>query len=90
MNVVDTEIAELRSEVERNPNDSFLRCNLAQLLASVGDHQAAMLHLGAAMQHARGPVAAGCVVAAIRNVTDDYARLWQLPAPSPDVALLSA
>lgn len=90
MDVVDTQIADLRSEVERNPYDSFLRCNLAQLLASTGDHHGAMVHLGVAMQHASGPVAAGCVVAAVREVADDYARLWQLPTGAPELSLLSA
>jgi hypothetical protein len=41
------------------------------------------------MEHANGAVAAGCVSAAIREITDDFARLWQLPEPE-QLALMSA
>lgn len=90
MNAADSAIAAMLVEVKRNPADPFLRCNVAQLLASSGDHPRALLHLSAATHHASGPVAAGCVAAAARQVIDDFARLWQLPLGSAELALMSA
>jgi hypothetical protein len=87
---LDREIDELRSEVERSPQDPFLRCNLAHLLVSVGDHREALVHLASAMFHASGPMAAGCVASAVRYVTDDFSRLWQLPCGGPELHLVSA
>ncbi len=90
MHEVDMEIAQLRSEVKLNPQDPFLRCNLAHLLVSIGDHRRALVHLSNAMLHASGPVAAGCVASAVRYVTDDFARLWQLPTGPSYLSLATA
>ena len=49
-----------------------------------------MQHLGVAMRHADGPIAAGCVSSAIREVTEEFARLWQLPQTPPYLKLVSA
>jgi hypothetical protein len=61
MNIRETGIAELQAEVDIDPYDPFLRCNLACALGSIGDYQSAFQHLGAAMEHADGAIAAGCV-----------------------------
>lgn len=90
MHAVDMEISQLQSEVELNPNDPFLRCNLAHLLVSIGEHRRALVHLSQAVQHASGVMAAGCVASAVRYVTDDFARLWQLPTSTQHLALASA
>lgn len=82
MNAAEWEIQQLRNEVEGDPRDPFLRCSLAYLLASDGDNRGALNQLGVAMDVADGAMAAGCVAAAIRQVTDDFARLWQLPSGS--------
>jgi thioredoxin-like negative regulator of GroEL len=86
----DSGTHQLQEEVYKDPFDPFLRCNLACVLASLGDYQSAMRHLGIAMEHANGAMAAGCVSAAIREITDDFARLWQLPEPEQHLALVSA
>ncbi len=89
MNAVEWEVQQLRSEVEANPRDSFLRCSLAYRLASDGDFRGALAQLSVAMDVADGAMAAGCVAAAIRQVTDDFARLWQLPSSSSHLELVS-
>jgi thioredoxin-like negative regulator of GroEL len=89
MSTRDSGTHQLQEEVDKDPLDPFLRCNLASVLASLGDHRNALRHLGIAMEHANGAVAAGCVSAAIREITDDFARLWQLPGPEQP-ALMSA
>ncbi|MFT4773011.1 MAG: hypothetical protein ACI9ME_000304 [Ilumatobacter sp.] len=81
---------QLQAQVDLDPCDPFLRCNLACVLGSDGDYQGAMQHLGVAMQHAGGPIAAGCVSSAIREVTEEFARLWQLPEAPQRHTLVSA
>lgn len=90
MNAVEWEIQELEAHVDQAPNDAFLRCNLACLLASTGRFRTAFAHLGIAMDVADGAIAAGCVAAAIRQLTDEFARLWQLPDGKAHLALVSA
>ena len=90
MNAADWELQQLQSEVAADPRDPFLRCSLAHLLASNGDHRGALTHLGIAMEVADGAMAAGCVAAATRQVTDEFARLWQLPSGDSHLALVSA
>lgn len=90
MNFRETGIAELQAEVDIDPYDPFLRCNLACALGSIGDYQSAFQHLGAAMEYADGAIAAGCVSSAIREITGEFARLWQLPMEAPGQALVSA
>ncbi len=90
MNAVEWEIQQLHGEVADDPRDAFLRCNLACLLASSGDYHGAMTHLGLAMDVADGAIAAGCVAAAIRQITDEFARLWQLPGGSSYLQLVGA
>ena len=80
MSAIEWEVQQLHTAVEDDPRDAFLRCNLACLLASSGDYRGAMMHLGVAMEVADGAIAAGCVAAAIRQITDEFARLWQLPS----------
>jgi len=89
MNAAEWEVQQLHSEIEADPRDPFLRCSLAHLLASDGDYRAALAHLGVAMYVADGAMAAGCVASAIRQVTDDFARLWQLPSTSLHLELVS-
>ena len=89
MSAVEWEIQQLQSEVAGDPRDPFLRCGLAFLLASSGDNRGALAHLGVAMEVADGPVAAGCVAAAIRQITDEFARLWQLPGGVSHLELVS-
>lgn len=86
----DSGTHQLQAEVDKDPCDPFLRCNLACALGSIGDYQSAMRHLGIAMEHANGAMAAGCVASAIREITENFARLWQLPEPEPHLALVSA
>lgn len=90
MNLADRDIEQLQCDVENDPRDPYLRCNLACLLASYGDYQGAFAHLGVAMDVANGPVAAGCVVAAIRQITNEFSRLWQLPDGGTHLTLVSA
>ena len=82
MNADEWEIRQLEREVGEDPRDPFLRWSLACLLASSGDDRSAMSHLGVAMDVADGAIAAGCVAAAIRQITDEFARLWQLASGS--------
>ncbi len=89
MDAVECEIEQLYGEVADDPRDPFLRCNLACLLASSGDYHASMTHLGVAMDVADGAIAAGCVTSAIRQITDEFARLWQLPSGSSHLELVS-
>lgn len=89
MNAVECEVQQLFREVDLNPSDSFLRCSLAYLLAADGDHAGALAQLGVAMAVADGAMAAGCVAVAIRHVTDDFSRLWQLPGGSVYFDLVS-
>ena len=89
MNAADWEVQQLRSEVDAEPRDAFLRCSLACLLAADGDYRGALTHLGVALDVADGVMAAGCVAAAIRQVTDEFARLWQLPSGSSYLELVS-
>jgi hypothetical protein len=86
----ETETPQLQAQVDLDPCDPFLRCNLAYVLGSDGDYEGAMQHLGVAMQHADGPIAAGCVSSAIREVTEEFARLWQLPETPTHLMLVSA
>ena len=86
----ETGTPQLQAQVDLDPCDPFLRCNLACVLGSGGDYQGAMQHLAVAMQHADGPIAAGCVSSAIREVTEEYARVWQLPETPPHLTLVSA
>ena len=86
----ESEIQQLRAQVYINPSDPFLQCNLACVLGSVGAYQAAMWHLGVAMEQANGPIAAGCVFSAIREITAEYARLWQLPESVRHLTSVSA
>lgn len=90
MTIRESEIQQLQAEVDIAPYDPFLRCNLACVHGSVGDYQSAMLHLGVAMEHADGVMAAGCVSSAIRQITDEFARLWQLPQSDLHLTLVSA
>ena len=90
MDGVRSEIKELESDVELDPDDAFLRCNLACLLAQVGEYNKALMHLSVAMALAKGAVAAGCVAAAIRQVNDEFCRIWQLPSVRSPLDLLSA
>ena len=79
MSTRESAIHQLQALVDTDPWDPFLRCNLACVLGSAGDYQRAMQHLGVAMEHTNGAVAAGCVSSAIREITDEFSRLWQLP-----------
>ncbi|MFT4616202.1 MAG: hypothetical protein ACI89G_001694 [Minisyncoccia bacterium] len=90
MTTRETGTQQLQAQVNLDPCDPFLRCNLACVLGSNGDYQGAMQHLGVAMRHADGPIAAGCVSSAIREVTEEFARLWQLPQTPPYLKLVSA
>lgn len=90
MIAVEWEVQQLQGEVADDPRDPFLRCSLACLLAASGDYHGAMTHLGIAMNVADGAIAAGCVAAAIRQITDEFARLWQLPSGSAHLELVSA
>ncbi len=78
----------LQSDVDADPSDPFARCNLACVLAARGDHRRAMEQIGIAMTLASGPVAAGCVTSAARQVADEFARLWQLPTNNPLLQLV--
>jgi thioredoxin-like negative regulator of GroEL len=89
MNAADREVQQLHREVEADPSDAFLRCSLAFLLAAQDDYRGALAQLGVAMDIADGAMAAGCVAAAIRQVTDDFARLWQLPSGTSHLELVS-
>ncbi|MGK0274829.1 MAG: hypothetical protein ACI9N0_001210 [Ilumatobacter sp.] len=90
MKTRDSGTHQLQAEVDIDPCDPFLRCNLACVLASNGDYQSALQHLGVAMEHANGPVAAGCVSSAIREITEEFARLWQLPGKTPHLTVVGA
>jgi hypothetical protein len=90
MKTRDSGTHQLQAEVDKDPCDPFLRCNLACALGSIGDYQSAMRHLGIAMEHAAGAMAAGCVSAAIREITEEFARLWQLPEKAPVLTLVSS
>ncbi len=88
MKIRDSGTYQLEAEVDKNPCDPFLRCNLACVLASFGDYKSAMRHLGIAMEHANGAMAAGCVSSAICEINKEFARLWQLPEKKPHLALV--
>jgi len=90
MTTRESEIHQLQEQVQIDPYDPFLRCNLACVLGSVGNYQGAMQHLGVAMEHANGAIAAGCVFSAIREVTEEFAWLWQLPEPVLHLTLATA
>jgi len=55
MTTRETGTQQLQAQVNLDPCDPFLRCNLACVLGSDGDYQGAMQHLGVAMQHSVGP-----------------------------------